>query len=100
MDGFGGPRYLGTGCFHRREVLCGKKYSNGYKNDWNGKKYRNYEGSIDEVEEKVKHLASCSYEKNTQWGKEVDLFTNVHRLSIYIYLPLSHSHSLLNCRWV
>ncbi|KGN44128.1 cellulose synthase-like protein E1 [Cucumis sativus] len=73
MDGFGGPRYLGTGCFHRREVLCGKKYSNGYKNDWNGKKYRNYEGSIDEVEEKVKHLASCSYEKNTQWGKEMGL---------------------------
>ncbi|KAL0560830.1 hypothetical protein IC582_001244 [Cucumis melo] len=73
MDSFGGPRYLGTGCFHRREVLCGKKYSKGFKNDWSSKKYRNYEDSINEVEEKVKHLASCTYEKNTQWGKEMGL---------------------------
>ncbi|XP_038897441.1 cellulose synthase-like protein E1 isoform X3 [Benincasa hispida] len=73
MDGFGGPRYLGTGCFHRRDVLCGKKYSKGYKNDWNSKNFRNSEDNVNELEEKSKHLASCSYEKNTQWGKEMGL---------------------------
>ncbi|THU48252.1 hypothetical protein C4D60_Mb09t24290 [Musa balbisiana] len=25
LDSWGGPLYIGTGCFHRREVLCGRK---------------------------------------------------------------------------
>lgn len=26
MDTNGGPCYIGSGCFHRRESLCGMKY--------------------------------------------------------------------------
>ncbi|KAK2640140.1 hypothetical protein Ddye_027935 [Dipteronia dyeriana] len=26
MDGNGGPPYIGTGCFHRRDTLCGRKF--------------------------------------------------------------------------
>lgn len=74
LDGFGGPLYVGTGCFHRRDVLCGKKYSKGYRNDWNSNNYRNSQDNATELEEKSKHLASCAYEENTQWGKEVSLF--------------------------
>ncbi|XP_022941006.1 cellulose synthase-like protein E1 [Cucurbita moschata] len=72
FDGFEGPIYIGTGCFHRRDVLCGKKYSKGYRNNWNSD-YRNSKDSVNELEEKSKHLASCSYEENTQWGKEMGL---------------------------
>ncbi|KAG6592103.1 Cellulose synthase-like protein E6, partial [Cucurbita argyrosperma subsp. sororia] len=73
LDSFGGPLYIGTGCFHRRDVLCGKKYSKGYRNDWNSKDYRNSGDDVNELEEKSKHLASCSYEENTEWGKEMGL---------------------------
>uniref|UniRef100_A0A1S4BLZ1 Cellulose synthase-like protein E6 n=1 Tax=Nicotiana tabacum TaxID=4097 RepID=A0A1S4BLZ1_TOBAC len=31
LDASGGPLYIGTGCFHGREVLCGKKYCKGSK---------------------------------------------------------------------
>ncbi|KAI6691737.1 hypothetical protein NL676_019447 [Syzygium grande] len=31
MDNYGGPPYMGTGCFHRRETLCGRKYRRGNK---------------------------------------------------------------------
>ncbi|KAJ0081922.1 hypothetical protein Patl1_09606 [Pistacia atlantica] len=35
IDSNGGPFYIGTGCFHRRETLCGKKYSEDCKTtDW------------------------------------------------------------------
>ncbi|KAG6470976.1 hypothetical protein ZIOFF_072065 [Zingiber officinale] len=33
-DGLGGTPYIGTGCFHKREALCGAKYSREYKDDW------------------------------------------------------------------
>ena len=26
FDSNGGPCYIGTGCFHKRETLCEKKY--------------------------------------------------------------------------
>lgn len=73
LDGSGGPLYIGTGCFHRRDVLCGKKYSKRYRNDWNSKNYRNSKDNVTELEEKSKQLANCSYEENTQWGKEMGL---------------------------
>ncbi|KAE7995203.1 hypothetical protein FH972_000028 [Carpinus fangiana] len=34
FDGNGGPCYIGSGCFHRRDTLCGHKYSKEYKADW------------------------------------------------------------------
>jgi hypothetical protein len=27
LDGYGGPLYIGTGCFHRRETLLGREFS-------------------------------------------------------------------------
>ena len=86
LDSLGGPLYIGTGCFHRREILCGKKFNDQYKKDWN--EYKNTgllkEASLHELEEKSKALASCTFEKNTLWGKEVTNFLIVP-LSISCY---------------
>ncbi|KAI5408969.1 hypothetical protein KIW84_054699, partial [Lathyrus oleraceus] len=71
IDGFGGPLYVGTGCFHKRESLCGMKFNDEYKHNWKSEDDLFKEANLQEMEEKSKDLASCSYEKNTQWGKEV-----------------------------
>ena len=71
-DGFGGPIFIGTCCFLRRDALCGKKFNYEYKNDWNDKNENEVtEGNLHELEEDSKTLANCSYEKNTLWGKKV-----------------------------
>ncbi|KAK9084594.1 hypothetical protein Sjap_025005 [Stephania japonica] len=72
MDGYGGPPYIGTGCFHRRETLCGDKYVNGLKFEWK-LGFKRKEGSVIELEETSKMLANCIYEKGTQWGNEIGL---------------------------
>ena len=76
LDGLGGPMYIGTGCFHQRDILCGKKYSKEHKtiDYWKTQNDFKVEGTIDELEERAKTLASCTYELNTQWGKEVASF--------------------------
>ncbi|GAB4845931.1 glycosyltransferase 2 [Ancistrocladus abbreviatus] len=73
LDGFGGPVYIGTGCFHRRDTLCGRKFSKDCGLDWMGQNDRKFEGSLQELEEEAKALASCTYELNSQWGKECGL---------------------------
>ncbi|KAL4628057.1 hypothetical protein ACB092_05G209800 [Castanea dentata] len=73
FDGNGGPCYIGTGCFHRREALSGKKYNKNYKEDWKRWSNRSVEESTRVLEETSKVLASCNYEENTQWGKEIGL---------------------------
>ena len=73
FDGNGGPCYIGTGCFHRRETLSGQEYSKIYKADWKRWSNRSVEDSTSVLEETCKVLASCSYEENTQWGKEVSM---------------------------
>ncbi|CAL5344330.1 hypothetical protein CsSME_00032811 [Camellia sinensis var. sinensis] len=73
FDANGGPLYIGTGCFHRREALSGMKYKKDYKTDWMVKNDRKVEESTHVLEETCKVLASCSYEENTQWGKEMGL---------------------------
>ncbi|KAF6163725.1 hypothetical protein GIB67_036185 [Kingdonia uniflora] len=72
-DGHGGPVYIGTGCFHRRESLCGKKYETGYKFDMNRRIEGKVKESVNELEETSKVLANCTYEEGTQWGKEMGL---------------------------
>ncbi|URE28809.1 cellulose synthase-like protein [Musa troglodytarum] len=72
LDGVGGPLYTGSGCFHRRECLMGKEY------DANSKAQlelirKNLEANTSILEEKAKHLITCSYESNTEWGKEMGL---------------------------
>ncbi|XP_057515796.1 cellulose synthase-like protein E6 isoform X1 [Amaranthus tricolor] len=73
MDALGGAFYIGTGCFHQREILYGRKYSKDYKFEWNMQNGIYVEGKVDELEDKAKGLASCTYEMNTQWGKEMGL---------------------------
>ncbi|CAL0307351.1 unnamed protein product [Lupinus luteus] len=72
-DGYGGPMYIGTCCFHRRDALCGKKYDSGYRIDWKSENDHAIESNLQELEEKSKALASCTYEQNTQWGKKMGL---------------------------
>ena len=73
MDSVGGPLYIGTGCFHRREILCGRKFTKDYKEDWDGGIKDKIQENIYEVEEKAKSLATCTYEHDTQWGDEIGL---------------------------
>ncbi|KAL0310937.1 UNVERIFIED_CONTAM: Cellulose synthase-like protein E1 [Sesamum angustifolium] len=73
MDGCGGPMYIGTGCFHRRDTLCGRKFTKGSLFDWKQSTVPRTGESVAELEERVKELASCTFEKNTQWGKEMGL---------------------------
>lgn len=73
LDGLGGPLYIGTGCFHQREILCGRKYSKNYKIDLKTKNSFIVEGTVNELEERAKSLASCTYELNSEWGKEMGL---------------------------
>ncbi|XP_040383841.1 cellulose synthase-like protein E6 [Oryza brachyantha] len=71
MDSAGGCPYIGTGCFHRREILCGRKFSKDYKEDWNrGIKERGQE-KLNEIEDKAKSLVTCTYEHRTEWGNEI-----------------------------
>ncbi|CAL5392491.1 unnamed protein product [Camellia sinensis] len=73
LDGHGGPLYIGTGCFHRRDILCGAKFSKESRIQWRRENVGNVEESVGELEERVKGLASCGFEDNTQWGKEMGL---------------------------
>ncbi|GMH25488.1 hypothetical protein Nepgr_027331 [Nepenthes gracilis] len=73
LDGFGGPIYLGTGCFHRRDALCGRNFSKDRLVEWKSQNQMTIEVSTQELEEEAKCLASCTYEVNSQWGKEVGL---------------------------
>ncbi len=87
LDGNGGPCYIGSGCFHRREILCGKKYSKERGVDWKRLNHRKVEESMSVLEETCKVLASCTYEENTQWGKEV---------SLKLHINLTYNNSLSN----
>ncbi|XP_004296328.1 PREDICTED: cellulose synthase-like protein E1-like [Fragaria vesca subsp. vesca] len=73
LDTYWGMPYIGTGCFHRRDTLSGKKFSKVNKSEmkWEDNK-REYIG-IHELEQSSKRLASCTFEENTQWGKEMGL---------------------------
>ncbi|CAI9772784.1 unnamed protein product [Fraxinus pennsylvanica] len=73
FDGHGIMPYIGTGCFHRRESLCGRKYSENCSVEWNDVKDTIKGRTIDEFEEAGKLVANCSYEKGSQWGKEMGL---------------------------
>ncbi|XP_028785453.1 cellulose synthase-like protein E1 [Neltuma alba] len=73
-DGCGGPLYIGSGCFHRRDVLSGRKLSDQPKfNDWKSEDDPFMEASLQKQEQESKPLASCTYEQNTLWGKEMGL---------------------------
>lgn len=73
LDANGGPCYIGSACFHRRDTLCGAKYSNGYNGKWKRENCQKETESAMVVEERCKILASCTYEISTGWGKEMGL---------------------------
>ncbi|OMO55279.1 Cellulose synthase [Corchorus olitorius] len=74
LDANGGPLYIGSGCFHRREALsAGKKYDQNYKVDWKKLNEKKIEESASVLEETSSVLASCTFEQNTLWGKEMGL---------------------------
>ncbi|XVE90171.1 hypothetical protein DITRI_Ditri20bG0056700 [Diplodiscus trichospermus] len=73
FDANGGPIYNGTGCFHRRVALCGKKYDKECKVDWKRLNDRKVEESASVLEQTCKALASSTFEQNTLWGKEMGL---------------------------
>ncbi|XP_075641344.1 cellulose synthase-like protein E6 isoform X2 [Castanea sativa] len=74
FDGNGGSSYVGSGCFHRRETLRGKRYNKEHKADWkNWINKLEVRESASVLEETCNVLASCTYEENTQWGKEMGL---------------------------
>ncbi|KAK2984236.1 hypothetical protein RJ640_010195, partial [Escallonia rubra] len=73
LDANGGPFYMGTGCFHRRDILCGKKYSKECKIDW---KKQNTDSKVQEdadmLEDTCRVLASCTYEMGLKYGCPVE----------------------------
>ncbi|XP_051128611.1 cellulose synthase-like protein E6 [Andrographis paniculata] len=73
IDGFGGALYIGTGCFHRRESLSGKKYLGSHKIECHNVEDTTKGRGVRELEEASKALAACSYENGTLWGKEMGL---------------------------
>lgn len=85
MDGYGAALYCGTGCFHRREALGGKKYVE----DLNGSIHLDVQTQkkvpkpVNELEEACKLLVDCNFENGSQWGREVCLF-----LFLFLYLSL------------
>ncbi|KAE8663142.1 hypothetical protein F3Y22_tig00113096pilonHSYRG00099 [Hibiscus syriacus] len=61
LDANGEPCYIGTGCFHRREALCGKKYEKNYKVDWTKLNDTKVEDNASLLEETSKVLASYGF---------------------------------------
>ena len=102
MDANGGPCYVGSGCFHRRDTLCGMKYSKECERGWKGENNRENREIATVLEESCKVLASCTYEENTQWGKEVAALSESHQchacLLFWFILSLMLT-SLFLCRW-
>ncbi|KAJ4758031.1 hypothetical protein LUZ62_068406 [Rhynchospora pubera] len=72
LDGYGGPLYIGSGCYHRRESLLGKKYDQTHKLELVARE-RDYKSTSLDLEERAKNLITCAFEDNTQWGNEVGL---------------------------
>ncbi|XP_050371386.1 cellulose synthase-like protein E6 isoform X2 [Argentina anserina] len=73
LDNYGGPMYIGTGCFHRRDTLCGRIFTKGCKSEMKWEDNKGEEIDVHGLEETSKSLASCIFEENTQWGKEMGL---------------------------
>lgn len=88
VDGYGGALYVGTGCFHRRESLSGMKYSKDQITEYNSMNGKTKDQTVGELEGASKVLANCSYEKDTQWGKEVSLSPSLSLSDIVLRLGL------------
>ncbi|KAK7386013.1 hypothetical protein VNO78_32056 [Psophocarpus tetragonolobus] len=88
ISGYGVSLFCGTGCFHRRESLLGA-YLRGYKAKWEIKPKINDNRSIDELNQALKSLVTCTYEEGTQWGKEMGLVYGISVEDIATGLAIS-----------
>ena len=85
MDAHGGPLYVGSCCFHKRDALTGKKYEKGSHINWK---------QVNEIQEPEREIlleetakfANCSYEESSFWGKEV--------LSLTLSIVRTHIHTI------
>ncbi|XP_058200272.1 cellulose synthase-like protein E1 isoform X2 [Rhododendron vialii] len=96
-DANGGPLYIGTGSFHRRDILCGKKYKKDYQNDWWTENDKRVKESAKVLVENCRTLASCSYEENTEWGKEV---SSPWVLPFLYVIAAKYAYSLGELLWI
>ncbi|KAF5944163.1 hypothetical protein HYC85_018240 [Camellia sinensis] len=72
MDANGGPLYIGSGCFHRRDTLCGLKYSKECRVEWKKENHiKKEKQNAIELQDICKIFASSTFEENTQWGNEI-----------------------------
>ncbi|GLJ35518.1 hypothetical protein SUGI_0714190 [Cryptomeria japonica] len=73
IDGAEGPIYVGTGCVHRRDVLCGSEPQNVIKASIESANLEVEKECSSEILNKATTLASCTYEENSLWGKKVGI---------------------------
>ncbi|KAL4185747.1 hypothetical protein AMTRI_Chr10g232260 [Amborella trichopoda] len=73
LDSQGGAPYIGSGCFHRRSILGGRKFSEGSREYLSGKNWGKNEEEAWTLEERSKDVATCTYELGTEWGMEMGL---------------------------
>lgn len=87
--------YIGTGCFHRRVSLSGLNYTKCTKNNPNLKtKAPTLSGlSRADLQKSLTHLATCTCESNSQWGKEV----NISLSSPQLVRASSYESDLISC---
>ena len=86
IGGYGAALYCGTGCFHRRESLCGKVYSKDYKGELNLEAKKNNDKTVNELEELSKFLLIVVLRRTLNGGK-----TSLS-LSLSLLHTLTHSH--------
>ncbi|CAN1334174.1 Cellulose synthase-like protein E1 [Linum perenne] len=76
LDGYGGPLYIGSGAFHRRDTLCGRNFHpNDSKLDWlnYGRDERMQSLSVQQLVEEATPFADCASEDKSLWGKQMGL---------------------------
>ncbi|KAH1083157.1 hypothetical protein J1N35_022918, partial [Gossypium stocksii] len=69
LDVNGGPCFIGTGCFHMREALYGKKYEKNFRFDLKKLNNTKVNERASLIEKTCKVLASYTFEHKTTWGK-------------------------------
>lgn len=77
MDGFGGPNYVGTGCFFRRRVFFGGPSSlvSTEITDLSPTHVVEKPITAQPVLALAHHVAGCNYEDQTTWGSNVSFLT-------------------------
>ncbi|XP_028771561.1 cellulose synthase-like protein E1 isoform X2 [Neltuma alba] len=89
FGGNGGSLYCGIGCFQKRENLSGMYFKDYYKPKWDTKTKGEDKRIADELIEASKALVSYTYEKGTQWGKEMGLLYGIPVEDIVIGLMIT-----------